>query len=63
MQGRALTAGAIAQFRSQLILEERSAATIEKYIRDIEAFAAYAQGAVTKETVKSTCRKITRFGA
>ena len=32
-------------------MEERSAATIQKYIRDIKAFAKYAEGVVTRETV------------
>lgn len=51
MEGRVITAKMIAAFREHLILEERSAATIQKYIRDIKAFAKYAEGAVTKETV------------
>ena len=42
MKGRFLTAAVIAAFKHHLILEERSAATIEKYIRDVSAFAAYA---------------------
>ena len=52
MKGRIITAKAIAAFKEHLILEERSAATVEKYIRDVKAFAAYAQnGTITKETV------------
>ena len=52
MKGRTITAKAINEFREHLILEEKSKITIEKYIRDIKAFAAYTQGnAVTKETV------------
>jgi len=51
MEGRSLTAK-IAEFKSHLISEDRSAATVEKYIRDVKAFAEYAQNkAVTKETV------------
>ena len=35
-----------------MILEERSAATIEKYIRDVKAFSVFADGTeITKETV------------
>ena len=34
MKGRFLTAEMIAEFREHLILEERSEATVEKYIRD-----------------------------
>ena len=52
MKGRFLTAAEIAEFKNHLTLEERSAATIEKYIRDVSAFAVYAQeAAITKETV------------
>lgn len=52
MKGRFLTAAEIAEFKGHLTLEERSAATIEKYIRDVRTFAAYAQKAeITKETV------------
>lgn len=54
MKGRFLTAAEIAEFKDHLTLEERSAATIEKYIRDVSAFAAYAQEAeITKATVIS----------
>lgn len=51
MKGRFITAKTIAEFKDHLILEERSAATIQKYIRDIKAFAKYASEAITKETV------------
>ena len=52
MKGQIITARMIAEFREHLILEERSEITIEKYIRDVKAFAKYAQNnAVTKETV------------
>lgn len=52
MEGRVITAKMIAEFRKHLILEERSVATIQKYIRDVKAFTAYAQNsAITKETV------------
>lgn len=52
MEGRVITAKMIAEFKEHLILEERSAATIQKYIRDVKAFTAYAQNsAITKEIV------------
>jgi 1-aminocyclopropane-1-carboxylate deaminase/D-cysteine desulfhydrase-like pyridoxal-dependent ACC family enzyme len=52
MEGRVITAKMIAGFREHRILEERSVATIQKYIRDVKAFMAYAQNsAITKETV------------
>ena len=52
MKGRFITAKVIAEFKEHLILEERSEITIEKYIRDVKAFAKYTQNsAITKETV------------
>ena len=52
MEGRVITAKMIAEFEEHLILEERSVATIQKYIRDVKALTAYAQNsAITKETV------------
>ena len=52
MKGRFITAKVIAEFKEHLILEERSEITVEKYIRDVKAFAAYAENnEITKETV------------
>ena len=52
MEGRVITAKIIAEFKEHLILEERSVATIQKYIRDVKAFTAYVQNsAITKGTV------------
>lgn len=52
MNKRQIKAADIAAFRKQLILAERSAATVEKYTRDAAAFAAFADGgAITKMTV------------
>lgn len=52
MKGKYLTQEIISDFKEHLILEERSAATVEKYIRDMSAFSNYADGAeITKETV------------
>ena len=52
MKGRILTQQALTEFRKYLILEERSAATVGKYIRDTKAFCEYICGRdVTKETV------------
>ena len=49
MRGRFLTQEIISDFKEYLILEERSRATVEKYIRDVRAFSAFARGAeVTK---------------
>ena len=52
MKERLITAKTISKFRAHLIFEEKAAATIEKYIRDVKAFSIYTQGkAVTKGTV------------
>lgn len=59
MAERCLTAKTLAQFKSHLISEERSASTVEKYLRDTAAFAAYAGGAaLTKETVIGYKRRL-----
>ena len=44
MEGRILTADIIDDFRKNLLLQEKSTATIEKYIRDVKAFSIYAKG-------------------
>ena len=52
MKGRILTNEAIDCFKKYLREEEKSENTIEKYLRDVRAFAAYLSGIeVTKETV------------
>lgn len=52
MEGRVIAAKMIAEFEEHLILEERSVATVQKYIRDVKAFMAYAQNsAISKEIV------------
>ena len=52
MKGRILTAKILVRFKKYLLLEERSAATVEKYLRDVRAFIAFANGAeITKELV------------
>ena len=52
MKGRFLTQEKISHFKEHLILEERSTATVEKYIRDVKVFSAFVNGAeVTKEAV------------
>lgn len=52
MKGRILTDKQIGAFAVHLKNEEKSENTIEKYIRDVRAFAAYVGNAdITKETV------------
>ena len=52
MKGRILTKKMVADFSAYLKSEEKSENTIEKYLRDVRAFAEYLGGAeVTKEAV------------
>ena len=52
MTERIITEGLLKDYRQKLILEEKSAATVEKYLRDVRALCAFLGGAaVTKETV------------
>lgn len=54
MKGRILTDKQIAAFVVYLKNEEKSENTIDKYIRDVRAFATYVGNAeITKETVIS----------
>lgn len=54
MKGRILSDKQIAAFAVYLKSEEKSENTVEKYIRDVRAFAAYVGTAeITKETVIS----------
>ena len=45
-------------FKKHLQEEEKSAATIEKYIRDINAFYAFSGGEIEKNTVIEYKQKI-----
>lgn len=52
MEERELTETRILSFHQYLIREEKSTATVEKYLRDVRAFAAFiGKAAVTKEQV------------
>lgn len=52
MKGRIITESLISKFKTHLQNEEKSANTIEKYMRDLKAFAVYANNLdVTKEMV------------
>ena len=52
MESRIITPEQIAQFRQHLVHEEKSTATLEKYLRDVRAFSVFiGSGAVSKETV------------
>ena len=63
MNERVITNGIINDFRKNLILEERSEATIEKYIRDVTAFAAHVgSAALSKEITISYKEKLKSDG-
>ena len=52
MKERMLTQNELDAFKESLILEEKSGATVEKYLRDVRAFSVFAVNqAVTKEVV------------
>ena len=52
MNERILTAGSLTLFREHLLEEERSSATIEKYVRDITSFIRYAgESTLSKELI------------
>ena len=52
MKGRIITESIISNFKIYLQNEEKSTNTIEKYIRDVKAFANYTNSLnVTKEMV------------
>lgn len=63
MEERLLTEEEILAFREMLILEEKSKATIEKYVRDVRAFSAFLNGsAVTKETMMAYKQQLLKKG-
>ena len=52
MKEQCITKEIISDFKKYLLLEERSGATVEKYIRDVTAFTEYLNGEiVTKDAV------------
>ncbi len=52
MKGRIITESIIAKFKTYLQNEEKSTNTIEKYVRDVKAFADYSNSlGITKEMV------------
>ena len=59
VQKRFITTSILAAYKEYLISEERSPATIEKYIRDVAAFAEYVQmSEITKDAVLAYKRQI-----
>ena len=63
MKGRFITAKTLEQFKQHLLEEEKSAATVEKYLRDTAAFAAFlAEREVTKEFAIAYKQKLIEDG-
>lgn len=63
MQDRTITPHCLTDFREYLIREEKSPATIEKYLRDAQTFLTYAQGKrVTKELTLAYKRALLERG-
>ena len=63
MTGRELTQADIAAYRRKLMGEEKSAATVEKYLRDVRAFFAFAGPVpLTKELVMAYKRRLVEQG-
>ena len=63
MKKRIINSKLIKKFREHLVLEERSPATVEKYFRDVSAFADYAgEAEITKETAISYKRRLNEKG-
>ena len=59
MKERILTEEIMKQFRCSLLEEEKSCATVEKYIRDVSAFKAFASnGKICKGTVIAYKQKL-----
>ena len=63
MEGRFLTEKRIEEFKQHLISEEKSANTIEKYLRDVRVFAVFLAGReVTKEHAVAYKQKLVDDG-
>lgn len=63
MKGTVLTQAGIAAYRRKLIREKKSAATVEKYLRDVRAFFVFAgTAALTKEVVMAYKRRLVEQG-
>lgn len=57
MKGKIITTKVIQQFENHLRMEEKSKNTIEKYIRDVNAFAEYLCGKVVSKEVAITYKQ------
>lgn len=57
MEERKLTENKIQSFRQYLIREEKSTATVEKYLRDVRAFSVYVGDSVVAKEVVMTYKK------
>ncbi|MGN0493253.1 MAG: tyrosine-type recombinase/integrase [Acutalibacteraceae bacterium] len=63
MEEQILSREIISDFKEHLILQERSPATVEKYVRDASAFCEYLQGGVvTKQTAIAYKQRLIESG-
>lgn len=63
MKEKFLTASMIDAFREHLIKEEKSAATVEKYLRDVRAFFVFSDhGEISKERMMSYKKNLVEKG-
>lgn len=63
MPGLTISSQQLIEFREYLIREEKSMATVEKYLRDARAFVAFAQGQIiTKELTVSYKKSLEEGG-
>ena len=63
MNLRILTDAHLEQFKQHLITNEKAAHTVEKYVRDVRAFAAFLDGrAVTKDLVVAFKQQLLEAG-
>lgn len=63
MEKRMLTKALLDRFKEHLISEEKSAATVEKYLRDVSAFLSFVSGEeITKEAVIAYKNKLKADG-
>ena len=63
MKEKTIDQNTVCRFQKHLLDEEKSEATIEKYVRDVKVFADYAHGVpITKETVIAYKQRLVEEG-
>ncbi len=54
MNERMITTSMLTEYRQKLIEDEKSAATIDKYMHDVERFVSYCEDEGTEDVTKMT---------